>query len=132
MASVLFLTNILEAFLVSSILATCSAHRCLLDLSILTVLYCICCGNEGASSLVCDVYRYVIIKLLRSTFSMPSVGNSNVRTEQPILFGRCPSLSAHESESILRTYVVCRENIRRHKQLAHGKSTHYLLITAIL
>jgi hypothetical protein len=24
-------------------------------------------------------------------------------------FGRCPSLSEHESESILRTYLVCRE-----------------------
>jgi hypothetical protein len=30
-----------------------------------------------------------------------------------ILFGRCPSLSAHESESMLRTYVVCRQNIHR-------------------
>jgi hypothetical protein len=36
-----------------------------------------------------------------------------LRTEQPILFGQCPSLSAHESESMLRTYFVCRDNIRR-------------------
>jgi hypothetical protein len=34
-------------------------------------------------------------------------------TEQPILFDWCPSLSAHESESVLRTYFVFRENIRR-------------------
>jgi hypothetical protein len=26
----------------------------------------------------------------------------------PIIFGRCPSLSAHESESMQRTYRVCR------------------------
>jgi hypothetical protein len=52
----------------------------------------------------------------------------------PIFLGRCPSLSAHESESMLRTYLVCRENIRRlaaGKQLARGNSTQYLLITGI-
>jgi hypothetical protein len=27
----------------------------------------------------------------------------------PILLGRCPSLSVRESESILRTYLVCTE-----------------------
>jgi hypothetical protein len=25
----------------------------------------------------------------------------------PIIFGRCPSLSAHENQSMLRTYLVC-------------------------
>jgi hypothetical protein len=30
-------------------------------------------------------------------------------TGAPILFGRYPSLSVHESESMLRTYLVCRE-----------------------
>jgi hypothetical protein len=29
--------------------------------------------------------------------------------DEPIIFGLCPSLSAHESESMLRTYLVCRE-----------------------
>jgi hypothetical protein len=27
----------------------------------------------------------------------------------PIILGRCPSLSAHKCESMLRTYLVCRE-----------------------
>jgi hypothetical protein len=28
---------------------------------------------------------------------------------EAIILGRCPSLSAHESESMLRAYLVCRE-----------------------
>jgi hypothetical protein len=35
---------------------------------------------------------------------MASVG----RTDAPIILGRCPSLAAHESESMLQTYLVCR------------------------
>jgi hypothetical protein len=31
----------------------------------------------------------------------------------PIILGRRPSLSAHESESMLRTYLVCREKQER-------------------
>jgi hypothetical protein len=38
----------------------------------------------------------------------------------PIILGRCPSLSAHESESMLRTYLVCREKQERERQ-AHVK-----------
>jgi hypothetical protein len=30
-----------------------------------------------------------------------------IHTIAPIFLGRCPSLSAHESESMLRTYLVC-------------------------
>jgi hypothetical protein len=32
-----------------------------------------------------------------------------IGTGAPITVGRCPSLAAHESESMLRTYLVCRE-----------------------
>jgi hypothetical protein len=43
----------------------------------------------------------------------------------PIIFGRCPSLSALESESVLRTCLVCREKQEKEKikQMAGGKST---------
>jgi hypothetical protein len=34
----------------------------------------------------------------------------------PIIVGRCPSLSAHESESMLRTYLVCREKQERERE----------------
>jgi hypothetical protein len=44
-----------------------------------------------------------------------------------IILGRCPSLPAHESESMLRTYLVCREKQERErqrdKQTARGRST---------
>jgi hypothetical protein len=33
----------------------------------------------------------------------------------PIIFGRCPSLSAHERESMLRTYLACREKLERER-----------------
>jgi hypothetical protein len=45
----------------------------------------------------------------------------------PIILGRCPSLSAHESESMLRTYLACREKQERErereKQTKCGRST---------
>jgi hypothetical protein len=43
----------------------------------------------------------------------------------PIILCRWPSLSAHESESMLRTYLVCREKQERErsKQTARGRST---------
>jgi hypothetical protein len=52
-------------------------------------------------------------------------------TGKPIILGRCPSLSGHESESMLRTYLVCREEQEgererereRNKQTARGRST---------
>jgi hypothetical protein len=55
-----------------------------------------------------------------------------VRTESvgsPIILGRCPSLSAHESESMLRTYHVWRE---RETSKQHVGESHSVLITAIL
>jgi hypothetical protein len=48
-------------------------------------------------------------------------------TGAPIVLGRCPSPSAHESESMLRTYLVCRE-----KQANGTWEAHSALITAIL
>jgi hypothetical protein len=68
-------------------------------------------------------------------FHMASLLSDQFIIIAPIFLGRCPSLSAHESESMLRTYLFCWENIRRlaaGKQLVHGNSTQYLLITAIL
>jgi hypothetical protein len=49
------------------------------------------------------------------------------RIGSPIILGRYPSLSAHESESMLRTYLVCREKQEKEKekQTARGKSTQY-------
>jgi hypothetical protein len=35
--------------------------------------------------------------------------NRRMFTGAPIMLGRCPPLSEHESESMLRTYLVCRE-----------------------
>jgi hypothetical protein len=37
------------------------------------------------------------------------IAPTGVSIGSPIFLGRCPSLSAHESESMLRTYLVCRE-----------------------
>jgi hypothetical protein len=54
------------------------------------------------------------------TVKMPFIG-------APIVLGRCPSLSAHKNESVLRTYPVCRERQKRErkrdKQTARGRST---------
>jgi hypothetical protein len=47
----------------------------------------------------------------------------------PIILGRCPSLSAHESESMLRNYLICKEKQERkrerNKQTARGRSTRF-------
>jgi hypothetical protein len=54
-------------------------------------------------------------------------------TDTPIIVGRCPSLSAHESESMLRTYLVCRERWReRETSKRHVGEAHSVLSTAIL
>jgi hypothetical protein len=45
----------------------------------------------------------------------------------PIILGWCPTLPAHESESMLRTYLVCRE-----KQANGTWEKHSVLKTAIL
>jgi hypothetical protein len=37
-------------------------------------------------------------------------------TGSPIKLGRCPSLSAHESESMLRTHLVCRDKQERERE----------------
>jgi hypothetical protein len=56
----------------------------------------------------------------------------------PIFFGRCPSLSAHESESMLRTYLVFREKQERERERErettkrHAGEAHSALTTAIL
>jgi hypothetical protein len=42
-------------------------------------------------------------------------------TGAPIILGRCPSLSAHKSESMLRTYLVCRE--KQERERARERST---------
>jgi hypothetical protein len=54
----------------------------------------------------------------------------------PIILGRCPALSAHESESMLRTYLVCREKQEREgggeTSKRHVGKAHSVLIAAIL
>jgi hypothetical protein len=52
----------------------------------------------------------------------------------PIIFGRCPSLSAYESESMLRTYLACREKRERERETSkrHVGKAHSVLITANL
>jgi hypothetical protein len=56
----------------------------------------------------------------------------------PIILGRCTSLSAHESESMLRTYLVCREkqaNSTWEKQYTNSRdpiaSTSELLLVSL-
>jgi hypothetical protein len=46
----------------------------------------------------------------------------------------CHSLLTHESESMLRTYLVCREKQEREKETRkpHVGDAHIVLITAIL
>jgi hypothetical protein len=51
---------------------------------------------------------------------------SEACTGAPIILGRCPSLSAHESESMLRT------RLQRETRKRHLGETHSLLITAFL
>jgi hypothetical protein len=49
-----------------------------------------------------------------------------------IILGRCPWLSAHESESMLRIYLVCRDTQERATSKRHVGNAHSVLITAIL
>jgi hypothetical protein len=58
--------------------------------------------------------------------ALTGIGHSAVQvcTGAQIMLGRCSSLSAHEGESMLRTYLVCREREReRERQTARGRST---------
>jgi hypothetical protein len=52
------------------------------------------------------------------------------------MLGRCPSLSAHDSESVLRTYLVCREKQERGRERETSKrhvgEAHSVLATVIL
>jgi hypothetical protein len=52
----------------------------------------------------------------------------------PIFLSRCPSVSAHEIESMLRTYLVCRgkKEKEREKSKRHVGEEHSVLTTAIL
>jgi hypothetical protein len=58
---------------------------------------------------------------------MLDIQYSYAEGKEGIILGRCPSLSAHESESMLRIYLVCREKQERgrekNKQTARGKGT---------
>jgi hypothetical protein len=42
---------------------------------------------------------------------MVPLTNADLLVQAPILLGLCPSLSARESESMLQTYLVCKENL---------------------
>jgi hypothetical protein len=41
---------------------------------------------------------------------------------EPIIIGRCASLSEHESQSMLRTYLVCREKQEREREKARERN----------
>jgi hypothetical protein len=47
---------------------------------------------------------------------------SLLRTGAPIILGRCPSVSAHENESMLRTYLVCRKERERERERERGQT----------
>jgi hypothetical protein len=56
-------------------------------------------------------------------------------TGASIILGWCPSLLTYESESMLRTYVVCREKQQREREKTskrHVGEAHSVLTTAIL
>jgi hypothetical protein len=54
----------------------------------------------------------------------------------PIILGRCPSLSAHYSESMLRIYLICKEKQEREREREiskrHVGEAHSLLTTVII
>jgi hypothetical protein len=66
----------------------------------------------------------------RFWFTVTAVKWTAKRTGAPIILGRCPSLSAHESESMLRTYLVCRG--KQERQANGTWEKHSLLTAAIL
>jgi hypothetical protein len=68
-----------------------------------------------------------IVGLERGLLSLVCIG-------APIIFGLCPSLLAHESESMLRTYLVCREKQERERETSkrHVGEAHSVLTTVIL
>jgi hypothetical protein len=66
------------------------------------------CPFAGSSPVCCHVQCCVL-------FLPSSLSNC---MGVPIILGRCPSFSAHESESMPRTYLVCREK----QATARGRS----------
>jgi hypothetical protein len=66
----------------------------------------------------------IILRSVSAIFVMPlmeittSLGFKIAKeyTGAPIIFGRCPSMSANESEPMLRTYLVCREKQERERE----------------
>jgi hypothetical protein len=60
----------------------------------------------------CDLTPYSLVDtniFVTLTILAPNCRICYNSTGAPIILGRWPSLSAHESESLLRTYLVCRE-----------------------
>jgi hypothetical protein len=53
-------------------------------------------------------------------------------TGAPIILGRRPSLSAHESESMLRTYLVCRERERERERERATSKRHVGVADSVL
>jgi hypothetical protein len=70
---------------------------------------------------------------VRASIVMVKEGEGSIGA--PIILGRCPSLSAHESESMLRTLSrLQRETRERERQTSkrHVGEAHSVLTTAIL
>jgi hypothetical protein len=72
------------------------------------------------------------VVLLLVSLSLPNNGYTGAQ----IILGRCPSLSAHDSESMLRTYLVCGDKQEREEEREASKrhvgEAHSVLTTAIL
>jgi hypothetical protein len=62
-------------------------------------------------------WRIVLARIINEyeAYGGIGTGKKNGSIGAPVIFGRCPSLSANESESMLRTYLVCREKQERER-----------------
>jgi hypothetical protein len=104
-SSILFVLVCLPLFALFSCSQLCSsasfhAHRpCLQPALDSTTAFAITrvCDEEGR---VLSVYITTLVRCIG----------------EPIIFGRCPSLSAHESEAMLRTYLVSRKKQERERE----------------
>jgi hypothetical protein len=85
------------------------------------------------------VWRRILFTVVYHTYVISRTDSRNsCSTGVPIILGRCPSLSAHESEFMLRTFLVCRKKQDRKREREretskrHVGEAHSVIITAIL
>jgi hypothetical protein len=117
-----------EDFTVSPIYATCPDSDLHFDMIILVMLSAVM-WNRGKK--VWHFHSH----WMPLTKALSSISNSALQAKYtawrhgvyicigaPIILGRCPSLSAHESESMLRTYLVYREKRERERERARERN----------